>query len=832
MMQKTCAIFVTTALLMSSMVTLPAAWASEPPASPTPSPTILAEYTFSELSPLYKALVVNQYRKKQSISVTSDAIKSKDDIDRKILYDIYTISDSEMAIIDKHYAFIQDYPNKNPDLKKLAGIQEKKSEYIDEILYMNESKIKNDNKIEDVKKALFIGHFKDQIIKHESDKSSSKINNETYSCDISNQNKWLQNFSEQCHEILNATPLDKFKERLEKDKKAVSWLLLLTEPSEEIEKEIEKEINKLKETKLDLFFIITGLRDQDISLEKIYDKYKSVKINGDNQNFKAFKKAYNQRPNEHRELNYKQIKSVTNQVLSPPAPPSTPKPSASPEPQKEPSKQADSFEKFALHFIGGTTDFMIERGKSEITLAFFKRLTNQKEFKDKLENIFPSTNTVIENMNHYSYSLFIQNIKEAYQKDLDQFYENIFDYILKKDGLSNSEKILSDSKKFFDAYQKSSSFHSFITHLSFANFNSDANNLKETSHFFSWFLNLLKNPEGDILYQDLEKLLNDEYTRALFIAYIKDEMKEKSELKDEEIIELVLSIQQYFFLFSEIHKEYQNNTDPEQIFKLKQKEFQTTLALIKDIFKIKNSDIPLKHINEVAHIHFAIQQKNYSLALTEAIKLTKSLKPDLQLEKNFVEVITFFNRLLEAKNDQDIQKAIEAIALPAGNSSIKKQGSDGFGVWDLELGSYLGLLLGGHQHLNTFQKSENKNPLGIFAPIGFNFNFFRGQDMSLSAFFPMLDLSSSVVMKLNADKTSVSPDFDAYNLMSPGGFLVINLSQVPMSFGFGAQFRPFTSQDQHNWDYRVGMFLGIDIPFFTLYHNDGRTHKDDSPTTP
>jgi len=84
----------------------------------------------------------------------------------------------------------------------------------------------------------------------------------------------------------------------------------------------------------------------------------------------------------------------------------------------------------------GLTDFLIERAKTELNTAFFKRFKNELEKDKTLKLIFPKTFQILNliDVEIYQYDLYLNNMKLAFQEDLDNIYENLPTLIEKIDS--------------------------------------------------------------------------------------------------------------------------------------------------------------------------------------------------------------------------------------------------------------------------------------------------------------------------------------------------------------------------------------------------------------
>jgi len=96
------------------------------------------------------------------------------------------------------------------------------------------------------------------------------------------------------------------------------------------------------------------------------------------------------------------------------------------------------------NFAFGLTDFLIDRTKTELNTAFFKRL-NKFIVNDSLQLLLPNTVGILSVIGNdiYQYDLYIQNLRTAFQKDLSNLLTNTPKYLkTKKDVLDSQSKFV------------------------------------------------------------------------------------------------------------------------------------------------------------------------------------------------------------------------------------------------------------------------------------------------------------------------------------------------------------------------------------------------------
>jgi hypothetical protein len=212
--------------------------------------------------------------------------------------------------------------------------------------------------------------------------------------------------------------------------------------------------------------------------------------------------------------------------------------------------------------------------------------------------------------------------------------------------------------------------------------------------------------------------------------------------------------------------------------------------------------------------------------------------PDLVLDRktfisNLLRYGNFLSDVVTASDVDGVENAIEAMALPPGSSSIKKNTNVSIAVQ-----SYVGIGMshnpGGSPYFQNF---------GVSAPVGVSFNFglrswfcpkfFTKPNPveastwgSLSVFIPLVDLGAVVSYEFTnpSSQPSNTTNVTWANIFAPGVNLVYGIPGVPLSVGFGPEYQSAlktlsktgTTLNQ-NPGLRWNVFLAVDIPVVNFY---------------
>lgn len=216
-----------------------------------------------------------------------------------------------------------------------------------------------------------------------------------------------------------------------------------------------------------------------------------------------------------------------------------------------------------------------------------------------------------------------------------------------------------------------------------------------------------------------------------------------------------------------------------------------------------------------------------------------ALEKQREFRENFIKYGSFAASVAAAKNSDEVQEAIEAIALPAGSSRIKRQTQ-----FNISLNAYAGLF-GGYEQIKDLDGGCWKlNTGGITAPIGISLSWgnkilpfpfcfipLTVKGVSTTMFISLIDLGAVAAFRVKDDVTEQVPTIQLQDIVSPGIFYSIGLPKCPISLNFGVQMGPNlrgvniqgdNSEEPHN-DYsnniywRYSASIVVDIPIFNLY---------------
>lgn len=204
-----------------------------------------------------------------------------------------------------------------------------------------------------------------------------------------------------------------------------------------------------------------------------------------------------------------------------------------------------------------------------------------------------------------------------------------------------------------------------------------------------------------------------------------------------------------------------------------------------------------------------------------------------QFLRTFLRYGNFAANVVAAKNSDDVEKAIEDVALPSGSSLIKRTTN-----FNIAVQAYTGFVSGDIKEQKGFW-----NFVSVYAPVGLSFNiglrsFFRPRFAvtqnpedkrtwgSFTVFASIIDVGAVVAYRFYhaEDKLSDSVNVAWSNVFAPGLNLVYGIPKCPLSIGFGAQYqaslRKFDASTATvivRSGLRYNFFLALDLPLLNLY---------------
>ena len=232
-------------------------------------------------------------------------------------------------------------------------------------------------------------------------------------------------------------------------------------------------------------------------------------------------------------------------------------------------------------------------------------------------------------------------------------------------------------------------------------------------------------------------------------------------------------------------------------------------------------------VRSAANIVWDVKRRSYASAVMNAASIYQAVVLDnsTQTSTNLLKYGTFMATIVQADNSDEVEQAIEAMALPAGSSRIKRESP-----FNVSLNSYVGGFMG-EEIIEGASNNGGINSFGATAVVGVSiseahsFLFIPGDCLffSTSVFMSLVDLGAITSYRATHDSTQSIPTIQLKDIFSPGVFLSFGLDQTPISLNFGYQVGPLlrsiqASQGSYtNAYHRWGFSICVDIPLLDFY---------------
>lgn len=538
------------------------------------------------------------------------------------------------------------------------------------------------------------------------------------------------------------------------------------------------------------------------------------------------------------------------------------------------------------NFADGLAKFLVKRFKEELTITFFQKL--QEELDDpnyaELSILFPSTKKVLKTVGKdiYVINAYINSLREAFIKDLAVLYTNlktvkdtkrVSDYFKKYPELGT---IVKTAFYLIDQYQSGTHPGDVL-----AGYDEESmltlddpdvqQNARSTVKVLKLFSRSIRSSADDHYWVPVDSLkmqMKDPIFRDIYFGLIyaksdgisfnnagaaitfqsilkkaREEDIKKIEPFADQVQKIALDAETVNEAISVIKDKKKSEISPSDYYNL----FSSSLDILDDGFILLEIDaMPispdvkekletfrskwLTAARSTGELYVDIKAQNYSSAIVNTVAILDIVWEKDKFNEKVTKAILKYGNLAavvaEAKSSDEVEAAIEAVALPSGSARIKRE----TGV-NISLNAFVGGFVG-NETLPTLKKNKSSLTAGFAAPVGVAFSWgnikFTGKDKeggkSISLFVPLIDVGALATYRLNDDSTKVASEIQLKNIISPGLYVYFGFGKCPLSLGIGAQVGPqlreVTAQDvniEKNFYIRYGATLVVDIPLLNIY---------------
>ncbi len=536
------------------------------------------------------------------------------------------------------------------------------------------------------------------------------------------------------------------------------------------------------------------------------------------------------------------------------------------------------------NFADGIAKFLVKRFKQELSITFFEKFKEEienREYED-LRILFNQTYRLFRVIDKeiYNFSKYLNSLREAFIKDLGNLYfglkkvKELPKYQAYFSSHPEINTIVVNAFYFIDQFANGVHPGNIIAHynpdkfLDFSNANLQTN-MRSSVKALKLFSISLKSNSADnywVSAESVKLLFEDEVTRNLYFGLIYQKSGDinfetsSGSLSFQSLLRTAKATEN---LLNEYREHIERIIDHAQeineyIAAIKEKkkseiDYNDYHKLINASFDILNDgllivDLPALNIDVVlknsikdkviecidlgrntGELYVDIRTKNYSSAILNVVSIIDAVfgnNYNNKLRGNVLKYGNFIATIANAENSDEVEKAIEAIALPVGSSRIKRES-----LRNISLNGYVGGFAGA-EYLPALNQKRTSFSFGLTAPVGIAFSFGNlGKDpegkrggKSFSIFISAIDVGALASFRMNDDSSKVASEVQLKNIIAPGFFLYYGFGKCPISLGAGVQIGPqlreVTAHNVNidkNYYIRFGISLAVDIPLLNFY---------------
>ena len=527
----------------------------------------------------------------------------------------------------------------------------------------------------------------------------------------------------------------------------------------------------------------------------------------------------------------------------------------------------------------GLAQFLIERGKEELNIAFFNQFKEFLSEHEECQILFPNTTDFLSRIDAYKYSAFLQSLRESFYSDLSNLIVHLnqvinlpkYDSLIRQTHpeikvVIGSTYILSQLSQAGESIAPDSVIRQLAelpwtgvnknlgNAINFLNVISQSIRESDASEHRSWvqLSELNRNLFFDsitlriyfgLLYQQVQAQNITFYGRTSNDSIRVDTFLKRNSNR----IYMLSSIAENFALLAnDVSKTMEDYETKKGKQLLENEDYYTYINKAINIvdygFKVANTIKPgviddkyISIARNANDLYKNIYTKNYQSAVMNVYVILDSLLSDATAGKILPGILKYGNfmaTVVKAESPEEVKNAIAATALPAGSSSIKKNSA-----FNVSLNAYIGGYFG--RSSNSSEEIDgNNSSVGVTAPIGvaisWGLGYFKNGNSigSLSLYGTLIDVGAIAGYRLNDDSTALDQKVTLGDIFTPGGYLVYGIglpfkwaSYVPLSVGYGWQYGSKLYQkqddgklaisDQSRW--RSNWFVAVDIPLANFW---------------
>ena len=515
----------------------------------------------------------------------------------------------------------------------------------------------------------------------------------------------------------------------------------------------------------------------------------------------------------------------------------------------------------------GFAKFVVKRTKKELSIAFFENFKKEISKSKDLEKVFPQTYKTLLTIGEeiYMYQSYLITLRESFEKDLAALPSDL-PYIIENhpeifDKQPELKASLLSGFYFANAVQEKQHPGQIIEDFPTEITNDLNKNFKASLQTFQLLSSSLKSNSGTNNYwasgADIKQLYNNDKLLTIYLGLLEQKAKLTSILfynTSQHPVELskilddaygndtaFLKYKTYIKNIAQRVNSIENHVNNSQrinndslLFENYYTIVTNSIGLMRQLTKIEilpympanmNLEGRAKKYFDIiqtsSDIAIDVNRRNYASAVLNTVYLLDSTIAN-ETTKKILKYGSFMATAVQAKTSDEVEAAIEAVALPAGSARIKRNTP-----FNIALNAYSGLFLGWEQIKGvdkSFDPSKGRthNSYGVTAPIGISVST-SIKGVSLSAFASVIDIGALTAFRFTNDSTEKIPKIELKDIVSPGAFFSIGIPKTPVSLNMGYQLGPLlrkVNQQANTFEQsysRISVSLCVDIPIFNFY---------------
>lgn len=519
--------------------------------------------------------------------------------------------------------------------------------------------------------------------------------------------------------------------------------------------------------------------------------------------------------------------------------------------------QSSSLANFKLpgeaELIDALAVYLTKRFKQEGIIYFTDELRQKFGSIAMMHELFPNTNTLLNNWDNTTPPRFGTEWKYAFSKDLSHLPNEIIRYAGTKGWLQNEAGLVfADVLQFTNRIQSKYNFIEIIQ------------SLKDTSlvhsqsiRAFTLLTDMINNELFDtvanrnywIRFQDFESgILRNRETAKLFMSLLLQKYPYLGDIlgisaadvnsfnakvkKAADWISNVLIALDHFQRNQNAHFENSSqNYIPVSywtLFSDIMKQVLNNKIIAPTWLNGTNMTASLERVDTLFEIYTLIENRNYAGAAQGSVAMLSSIAQSTPVfSATDKKAIDFIRRILtlmvdvsKAKNSQQLAEVIEANALPPSSYRYRFKYKN-----SIDIGAYIGAYAGMELVQNTGTSKQYSQPgfvYGLTAPIGINFNKRNAKGNYSTISLSLIDIGAVVSYRLSNDAEAPLPNTISWSqVLSPGLYYrpKWGLKKTPLVWCIGAQYAPklrVLNGVNENNTIRFSFGAALDMPLLVL----------------